>query len=529
MLVKGLQSPHNLVINFAPSKRQAELWNLLQPNCCPHCGGKIEISLMSYDHKGLPVYAPICQKCGSDQLPQIILGGGAGGGGKSFVGSCWLISSCLRFPDLRAVVARKTLKALKSSTFNTIKLVLKMWGLEQDVHYKINNLEGIVTFFNGSTISLIELEDLPSDTEFERLGSNEWSIGFVDECSQISEKAIEVLFSRLRWNIADTFVYPRLLLTSNPAMNWVRSRFVQDEDGNKVVCAKHDAYVQFTVYDNPNKQFVATYRASLDKISDAVTRNRILYGNWDFVASNESAAYWNFDGNKHLYAGLRETAYDPLKPLILSFDFNVVPYMSCIMAQMDYENNKVYILEEIIGRPQDKENNTPKFADKIKQKILDMGHLGGIIVTGDPAGASRSTTVEEGVNNYSIIMSRLDVPPLRPKKKILSKQPAQKTRLEFINSVFAGKEGWDILIDLRCRKLTDDLINQRKEMDGSKSKAKITDPKLGVKYEKYGHFSDTLDYLLVLFLNEPWKKFNAHDSSGITTFSGTPIYGSFEY
>lgn len=38
-----------------------------------------------------------------------------------------------------------------------------------------------------------------------------------------------------------------------------------------------------------------------------------------------------------------------------------------------------------------------------------------------------------------------------------------------------------------------------------------------------------LDYLLVLFLNEPWRKFNANDSSGIKTFNGTPIYGSFDY
>lgn len=90
----------------------------------------------------------------------------------SFVGSAWIVSSCLRFPDSRAVVARKTLKALKGSTFNTIKLILRTWGLVEGENYKINNLDGIVTFYNGSTISLIELEDLPSDPEFERLGSN---------------------------------------------------------------------------------------------------------------------------------------------------------------------------------------------------------------------------------------------------------------------------------------------------------------------------------------------------------------------
>ena len=40
------------------------------------------------------------------------------------------------------------------------------------------------------------------------------------------------------------------------------------------------------------------------------------------------AAYWNFDGDKHLVHNLREQYYDPMKPLILSFDFNVNPYMS---------------------------------------------------------------------------------------------------------------------------------------------------------------------------------------------------------
>lgn len=159
-----------------------------------------------------------------------------------------------------------------------------------------------------------------------------------------------------------------------------------------------------------------------------------------------------------------------------------------------------------------------------------MGHTGGIVVTGDPAGLSRTTTTEEGVNNYSILLSILNTAPqLRAKKKLLSKQPSQITRLEFVNNIFDGYQGWSILIDLKCRKLIEDLINQRKEMDGSKSKAKVMDSRLGIKYEKYGHFSDTLDYLLVLFLNEPWRKFNSNGSSGITTFNGTPIYGSFDY
>ncbi len=32
------------------------------------------------------------------------------------------------------------------------------------------------------------------------------------------------------------------------------------------------------------------------------------------------------------------------------------------------------------------------------------------------------------------------------------------TRLEFINSVFNGYDGWEVWIDLRCRRFTEDLI-----------------------------------------------------------------------
>ncbi|WP_255491195.1 phage terminase large subunit, partial [Dysgonomonas sp. 520] len=145
----------------------------------------------------------------------------------SYIGSSWVVSSCLRFENIRAVVARKTLKSLKESTWNTIKMILKDWGLKKDVNYKTNNLEGTLTFWNDSVIIMKEMADIPSDPNFERFGSSEFTIAFADEVSEISEKAIEVLFSRLRWRIHETFKTSRMLMTTNPTMNWVRSRFVQ--------------------------------------------------------------------------------------------------------------------------------------------------------------------------------------------------------------------------------------------------------------------------------------------------------------
>ena len=66
---------------------------------------------------------------------------------------------------------------------------------------------------------LKEMADIPSDPNFERFGSSEYTIAMVDEVSEISERAVEVLFSRLRWRTHETFKTPRMLLTTNPTIN----------------------------------------------------------------------------------------------------------------------------------------------------------------------------------------------------------------------------------------------------------------------------------------------------------------------
>lgn len=443
------------------------------------------------------------------------------------MGSCWLVSSCMRFSDIRAVVARKTLKSLKGSTWNTIKKVCKEWGLKEGVHYKINNLDGILTFWNDSVIIMQEMVDLPSDPNFERFGSSEFTIAFIDEVSEISERAVEVLFSRLRWRTAETFKTARMMMSTNPCITWVRSRFVQDDEGNPITCREGEAYVPFSVFDNPDVQFVQTYVAALNKITDKATRERLLYGNWDFVDSNIMAAYWNFDGQTHLIEKLSEKVYDPMKPIISGWDFNVAPYMSELEFQFNYDKKEIYIIEENLGKPENKENNTPALAKKIKDKKISHNHIGGIVITGDPAGAARSTQTEDGVNNYTIIEQNMKNGVLRPRIKLLSKQPPLVTRLEFVNAIFSGYDGWKVMIDLRCRKLTEDLIYQTKNADGTKCKKKVTNAKTGGKEEKYGHLSDILDYVFVQFLSDSWRRFQNQKTS-IETYT-SEVYSIFNF
>lgn len=309
----------------------------------------------------------------------------------------------------------------------------------------------------------------------------------------------------------------------------MRSRFVQDKNGEKVICREGESYIPFSVFDNPNIAFRQVYEAALNKIRDQVTKERLLYGNWDFVEANDMGIYRSFDGSRHLVTGLKEKVYDPTQPLITVWDFNVAPQMSALSAQIDYDNKKVYILEEILGKPEEKENNTPALARKVRLKLYHDKHIGGVDVTEDPSGLQRSTTNEDRINNYTIITDTFSKGVLRLKVKLLRKQPPQATRCEFVNEVFDDHNSWEILIDIMCRKLTQDLIYQLRNENGSKNKQKTTNPKTGVKYERYGHLSDYLVYLLYYYLCDSWYKFKSGGGRNEYVVSTSVIQEGFSY
>lgn len=443
----------------------------------------------------------------------------------SWLGTAWGISTCIRFPGARFALARKVLKVLRGTTFVTLQGVLKAFGLEENVNYHVDYVNLIVTFWNGSKIICIGLEDKPSDPEFSWLGSYEFTCFYCDEASEVSEKAIEVLMSRCRWMIASTFIVPKGLMGTNPAICWLRDRFVQDENG--VPLSKLPSgyrFVPATVYDNKDPDFVAVYVNNLLNIKDPYTRNRLLNGLWDNPSDNKNAAYHAFDSMKHVRQNLRERVYNKLRPIIVSFDFNTNPYCTALFIQIDYDNKNLFVLEEVLGKPADKTNNTPALAKMVADTLNARGHLGGVIVTGDPSGLGKTTATADGVNNYTVIKQFMGSEVLRPKIELLKKQPAHVTRLDFINQLFDGFDGWSIQIDFRCHKLTEDLVRQMKNEDGTKSKhVGYVD---GVKCETLGHCSDAFDYAVVKMLGPLYSKFKAKQSSPIVTLpEGVMAYG----
>lgn len=165
----------------------------------------------------------------TDKNTHEILYGGGAGGGKSFLGCVWLIINCFTYPGSRWLMGRAVLKALKESTLKTFLEVSSQWKLQGK--YRYNSVEGYIKFENGSEIVLKDLAYYPSDPHYDSLGSTEFTGAFLDEASQIPEKAKNIVMSRIRYKLDDFGIIPKMLICSNPAKNWMYEQFFKPERG----------------------------------------------------------------------------------------------------------------------------------------------------------------------------------------------------------------------------------------------------------------------------------------------------------
>ncbi len=212
-----------------------------------------------------------------DRIHTEIFYGGGAGGGKSFLGCLWLIHNCLRYEGSRWLMGRAILKSLKESTLLTFFQACKLWELVPGVDYRYNAIEGTIKFRNGSSIYLKDLFSYPSDPEFDSLGSTEYTGAFIDEASQISAKAKNIVMSRIRYKLDEFGLIPKLLIASNPAKNFLYFEFYKpDKEGT---IEPYRAFIPALVVDNP---FISKYYIENLKKLDRISKERLLYGNFEY-------------------------------------------------------------------------------------------------------------------------------------------------------------------------------------------------------------------------------------------------------
>ena len=256
-----------------------------------------------------------------DKTTTEVLFGGAAGGGKSWVGCSWLILMSLKYPKTRYLMGRSKLDSLKKTTLNTFLEVCEAWGLKANKHYNFNGGSNIIKFYNKSEIMLKDLFLYPSDRNFDNLGSLEITGAFIDEANQITEKAKNIVASRMRYKLDDYGLIPKMLMTCNPAKNWVYTQYYRPSKEGKQ--KPYRKFIQSLVDDN---EFISKYYKTQLETLDELSKQRLLFGNWEYDASKDNLIEYDAIINMFTQKGIEGQKYISCDVARFGADKTVIMY-----------------------------------------------------------------------------------------------------------------------------------------------------------------------------------------------------------
>jgi len=277
---------------------------------------EISVSFTDKQHKALEYL--------TDDITSEVLFGGSAGGGKSFFGCAWLIINCIQYPGTRWLMGRSKLKSLKQTTLNTFFEICSEWGLNGD-HYSYNQQSGEITFYNDSVIILKDLFLYPSDPNFDSLGSLEITGGFIDEVNQITEKAKNIVASRIRYKLKEYNLIPKMFMSCNPSKNWVYDQFYKKSKENKL--EEYKQFIPALLTDNPH--ISPHYITQLNKL-DEVSRRRLLLGEWEY---EDKDCLVNYDKILNIFQDFEYSLGDQTK------------YISCDVARKGKDSAVIMVWE----------------------------------------------------------------------------------------------------------------------------------------------------------------------------------------
>ncbi len=176
-----------------------------------------------------------------------------------------------------------------------------MQGITTDF-YNYNQQSNIITFFNGSEIVLKDLFAYPSDPNFDSLGSLEITAAFIDEVAQISEKAKNIVKSRIRFRLDKYGLTPTVLMSCNPFKGWGYAKFYKPEQLGTI--EKGKAFIPAFVHEN---KFISKhYEENLNNL-DELSRQRLLMGNWEY--DDDLCKLINYDRILDIFTNEAEDGY----------------------------------------------------------------------------------------------------------------------------------------------------------------------------------------------------------------------------
>jgi phage terminase large subunit len=237
---------------------------------------------IDYNFKPLTRQSEALKFLSVDSDVETILYGGAAGGGKTMLGCMWQILRRLKYPGTRSLIGRAKLDTLKKTTMATFFQVAHEIGLKAGEDFIYNQQSHIIKFSNGSEIILADLFLYPSDPMMTDLGGLEITDAFIDEATEITEKAYSIVSSRIRYKLNEFGLKPKILLTCNPSKGWIYNQFYLPYKNQNL--PQHLAFIQALPGDNIH--LPDSYVTSLTRLPEA-DRKRLLEGDWEFDNSSD--------------------------------------------------------------------------------------------------------------------------------------------------------------------------------------------------------------------------------------------------
>jgi hypothetical protein len=418
----------------------------------------------------------------SPSVMEVFFGGGAGSG-KSWMGCVWQIMRRTKHPCTRGFIGRETLRALEDSTMKTYFDTLERMGLKAGEAWTYNAQSHNLVFKNGSEQHFRHMSYMPSDPDYNRFGSTEYTDAFVDEAPEVAARACQVLLSRLRYrHTADCT--PALLYTGNPGESWVKDQFVMDGNGNFIGLPKHRRRILGTVADNPDAAMREQYTRTLEYL-DPYDRARLLYGDWTARPKVDNPFAFAFERTRHV--GKAQRFKD--REVYFGIDFNVEPFTATAShIWTDQHGPHFHTFAEVALK-----NASIKGMAEWITSHCSMQSL--VRITGDRNGTSRAIGANGPVRLFEELRKEMKLSPQHFK---LPPNPPHLQSREDYNFVLSAHP--DRVIDTTCTRLIGDL--QSVEWDGKNI--------LKADRSKASQQADALDcdrYVVNTFMR-PWLEQN---------------------
>lgn len=432
----------------------------------------------------------------------LILWGGRGSS-KSVFAAKKLIYRCLSDNYFRFILIRNVYEDIKDSSYQTIKDCIDEMGLQSLFKFTVNPLA--ITCINGNkfiargcdkTTKLKSIkdptgawyeEDIPSENDFITITTSirTTKAPYLQEIFTINPEVEGNYEDHWFFNRYFKEQYPHELSFRNTSKIPLGDRMIELS-----YTSHHSTYKDNRWLGDGFKAFLENMR-----ITNPYYYTIYCLGHWGNRITG-GQFYKAFSRPRHV----KSLKYNPSIPLHVSFDFNVNPHMTCTIYQL--YNKMVYQVGEICLKSP---KNTTK--DTCREWInMYRAHNAGLFIYGDPAGKQEDTRSEKGWNDFKIIEQELK--EYRPSMRLLTKAPAVMKRGEFATAIMEQNYGGvSFYIDEKCTHSINDFTYLKEASDGTKHKEKYKDPDTGVTCEKYGHTSDSFDYMICKAFDQEYAQF----------------------